>query len=52
MLEVLKNEGLVSIVTQSVEAHVINTWNSYIEITEEGKLLIPAGRMNTTENNI
>ena len=52
MLEVLKNEGLVSIVTQSVEAHVINTWNSYIEITEEGKLLIPAGRMNTTENNL
>ena len=52
MLEVLKDEGVVSIVTQFVEAHVVNTWNSYIKITEEGKLLIPAGRMNTTETNI
>ena len=52
MLDVLKNEGVVSIVTQSKEPHVVNTWNSYIKINQEGKLLIPAGRMNTTEDNI
>lgn len=52
MLEVLKDEGVVSIVTQYREAHVVNTWNSYIKITEGGNLLIPAGRMNTTEDNI
>ncbi|HNU79713.1 MAG TPA: hypothetical protein PKG58_03105 [Bacillota bacterium] len=34
------------------EAHVVNTWNSYIKITEEGNLLIPIGRMNTTEDNL
>lgn len=52
MMEVLKHEGVVSIVTQGKEAHVVNTWNSYIEITEEGKFLIPVGRMNATEGNI
>lgn len=52
MLEVLKYEGVVSIVSQAKEMHVVNTWNSYIKVTEEGNLLIPAGRMNTTENNI
>ncbi|NLY45044.1 MAG: FMN-binding protein [Tissierella sp.] len=52
MLEVLKNEGVVAIVTQGQEVHVVNTWNSYIKITEEGTLLIPAGSMNKTEENI
>lgn len=32
MLEVLKDEGVVSIVTQAREAHVVNTWNSYINL--------------------
>lgn len=52
MMEVLKHEGVVSIVTKGQEAHVVNTWNSYIKVTEEGKLLIPVGRMNATEDNI
>lgn len=52
MMEVLGHEGVVSIVTQAGDAHVVNTWNSYIKITEEGYLLVPAGRMNTTEGNI
>ncbi len=53
MLEVLKHEGVVAIVTQGEkEPHVVNTWNSYIKITKEGKLLVPAGGMNVTENNI
>lgn len=52
MREILRHEGVVSIVTQASEVHVVNTWNSYIKITDEGNILIPAGRMNTTEENI
>ncbi len=53
MLEVLKYEGVVSIVTQGSESpHVVNTWNSYINIIEDKKMLIPVGGMNTTESNI
>lgn len=52
-LEVLNNEGVVSIVTcADNKAHVSNTWNSYIVIAEENKLLIPAAAMINTENNI
>lgn len=32
--------------------HVVNSWNSYIIVTEKEKLLIPAGRMIETEKNI
>lgn len=42
-LEVLKHEGVVSIVSCGVnEAHVSNTWNSYLTITDNNKILIPA----------
>lgn len=51
--EVLKHEGVVAIVTQGNEdPHVVNTWNSYISVTEQGHLLIPAGGMKVTEANI
>jgi len=51
--EVLSKEGPASIVTWTKEdAHVSATWNSYINTTEEGKLLIPAAWMNQTESNI
>lgn len=53
MQEVMKHEGVVAIVTQGAEgAHVVNTWNSYLKISEGERLLIPAGGMNTTEANI
>ena len=53
LTEVLKHEGVVSIVTQgSKGAHVINTWNSYIKITKDERLLAPVGGMNTTESNV
>lgn len=53
MLEVLKHEGVVAIVTQGSEgAHVVNTWNSYLNITDDERLLAPVGGMKTTENNI
>lgn len=51
-LEVLKHEGVVSIVTcANNEAHVVNTWNSYIVI-EGDKILIPAAGMRKTQRNI
>jgi len=51
--EVLNHEGVVSIVTCSNnEAHVSNTWNSYLVIVDENKILIPAAGMIKTEENI
>lgn len=52
-LEVIKHEGIVSIVTcGSNGAHVSNTWNSYLNIVEGNKILIPAAAMIETEKNI
>jgi hypothetical protein len=53
MLQVLSHEDVVAIATQGEDdPHLVNTWNSYIKITGDGRLLFPAGRMNTTESNI
>jgi hypothetical protein len=47
MLEVLKKDGAVAIATLGKEGpHMVNTWNSYIRITDDGRLLIPAGYMH------
>lgn len=51
--KVLKQEGVVSIVTWSDGApHISMTWISYLTLTEDGRLLIPAAYMNNTEKNI
>ena len=51
--DVLKNEGVVSIVSWGVdEPHVVNTWNSYLVVTSDERILIPAYAMNRTEKNI
>ena len=51
--EVLKNEGVVSIVSWGVdEPHIVNTWNSYIVVTSDERILIPAYAMRRTEKNI
>ena len=51
--EVLTHEGVVSIVTCfNNEAHVVNTWNSYLVVVEGNKILIPAAAMIKTEENI
>lgn len=43
----------MAIVTQGTdEPHIVNTWNSYIQVTSDDKLLIPAGFMYRTEKNI
>ncbi|MCD8553444.1 pyridoxamine 5'-phosphate oxidase family protein [Seleniivibrio sp.] len=51
--EVLSNEGVVSIVTWGRgEANVVNTWNSYVVLTDDGRLLIPAAGMTSTEGDL
>ncbi len=51
--DVLKNEGVVSIVTcANNEAHVVNTWNSFLTVTEDGRILIPAYGFRKTQKNI
>jgi Pyridoxamine 5'-phosphate oxidase len=53
LLEIMKQDGVVAIATLGQDGpHMVNTWNSYIRVTEDGKLLIPAGYMNRTEANI
>lgn len=53
LLEVLKHIGVVAIATQGQDGpHLVNTWNSYIQITDERRLLIPAGYLHETEANI
>lgn len=51
--EVLKYEGVVSIVSWGVdEAHVTCTWNSYLAVTEDERILIPAAGMRSTESDV
>lgn len=53
LLLVLKHEGVVAIATQGTTGpHLVNSWNSYIQISDKQSLLIPAGFMNETEENI
>ena len=53
LLQVLKHEGVVAIVTMGATApHVVNSWNSYIQLTENEHILIPVGGMIQTEANI
>lgn len=53
LLEILKQDGVVAIATLGENGpHLVNTWNSYLKATEDGRLLIPAGYMNQTEANI
>jgi hypothetical protein len=51
--EVLKKEGVVSIISWGIdEPHVVNTWNSYIVVTDDERILIPAAGMRKTEKNV
>lgn len=50
---VLRHEGALAIVTGANGGpHLVGTWNSYVEILDENTLSIPAGGMQTTENNV
>ncbi len=51
--EILNHEGVVSIVSwANGDAHVVNTWNSYLNVKDNDKLLIPAFGMRKTEENV
>ncbi len=51
--EVLQHEGVVAIVSwNSEEAHVANTWNSYLVVTDDERILIPAYGLRKTQKNI
>jgi hypothetical protein len=51
--DVLKSEGVVSIVSWGIdEPHVVNTWNSYLVVTSDERILIPAYAMRKTEKNV
>ncbi len=55
LLSVLANpaDGAISIVTNGADGpHVVNTWNSYITVTSEDKMLIPAAGFVKTERNL
>jgi predicted pyridoxine 5'-phosphate oxidase superfamily flavin-nucleotide-binding protein len=48
--QVISKEGLVAIVSCSDgEAHVVNTWNSYLVTPDDKRLFIPAWKMRKTE---
>jgi hypothetical protein len=50
LAEVMGKEGVVSIVScADGEAHVCNTWNSYLVVQDGSKILIPAYAMRGTE---
>ncbi len=51
--EVLEHEGVVSITSWGLdEPHVTNTWNSYLVVTDDERILIPAAGLRSTENDI
>ena len=53
LLDVLKHKGVMAIATQGEDnLHLVNTWHSYVAITDNEELLIPAGGMNRTESNV
>jgi hypothetical protein len=50
---VVSKEGVVSIVSCSDgEAHVVNTWNSYLAFPDENRILIPVFGMRKTEGKV
>jgi hypothetical protein len=53
LTEVLKHEGVVAIATLGQDGpHMVNTWNSYVRISDAERILIPVGYMRRTEANI
>ena len=53
LTEILKHDGVVAIATLGQDGpHMVNTWNSYIRITDAERILIPVGYMHRTEANI
>jgi hypothetical protein len=51
-LEVLQHEGVVAIMSWGVEPHMVNTWNSYLVVTDDERILIPAYGFRKTQKNV
>ncbi|MGE5448300.1 MAG: pyridoxamine 5'-phosphate oxidase family protein [Bacteroidales bacterium] len=51
-LEVIQHEGVVAIMSWGVEPHLVNTWNSYLVVTEDERILIPAYGFRKTQKNV
>jgi hypothetical protein len=52
LLEVIKHEGVVSIMSWGVEPHLVNSWNSFLVVTEDERILIPAYGFRKTQKNV
>jgi len=51
--EIMKKDGVVAIATLGTDGpHMVNTWNTYLKVSQDGRLFIPAGYMHKTEANI
>jgi len=52
--EAIKHEGVVSIVSwgSTEEPHVANTWNTYLVVTDDNRILIPAYGLRKTQKNV
>ena len=51
--EVLKHEGVVSVVTWgNGEPNITSTWNSYLQIKDGNRILIPAAGFSRAEKDI
>ncbi|GGC90725.1 pyridoxamine 5'-phosphate oxidase family protein [Enterococcus wangshanyuanii] len=51
--EVLAHEGPVSLTTwANNDAHVTNTWNSYLKLTEDDRILLPMAGMHSTQADL
>ena len=51
--EIMKEDGVVAIATLGQDGpHMVNTWNSYVRVTDAERILIPVGYMHRTEQNI
>ena len=51
--EIMKQDGVVALATLGNDGpHMVNTRNSYLRISADGRVFIPAGYMHKTEANI
>jgi hypothetical protein len=50
--QVLKHEGVVSIMSWGVDPHLVNTWISFLVVTEDERILIPAYGFRKTQKNV
>ena len=45
--KIMKQDGVVAIATLGPDGpHMVNTWNSYLKVSQDGRLFIPAGYMH------